>query len=447
MNYADTLKYSIAVFPTLYKSRAAVLNQLFCVNGSGYSWNEDGQIQARGDDGDNRLNELVAIERYIGAGKHKEPAEDTDCIPEELFERRILSTGNQIPADIEERLASTEYTHWYPMSMEYNSLTKLPDNTPTDWLNAAYECATLIVNTPLDADLEDTVAYTAGQFRDVPVFDKKGYKVIGREKNSPEVALEKARKHVIEERQRIYSIAAFALDKMKTQFPNHTFEINPVPTFDANRPFDKKGITPWPMDDAPADFDLCIGPFRKALKFAYSMRRKNQKKDIPYQGLPLGHDERVCSIGPEERFTAESLAYDKDDQGRDAIEVILCCMAQINIEQGRRIALKKVREELNRYFQHEKFEVEHREYIAGLREKAKSDPKVAAQVRILDRIEAQKKTDKYARISGKIPYNADDPLEVEVAEEMHAAQRKMSQEILAMLDNQTKTAGAGEEDE
>jgi hypothetical protein len=238
MNYADTLKYSIATFPTQYKSRAAVLNQLFCVNGSGYSWGDDGERQSRGDD-DGKLNELIALERYIGAGNHKKAAEDTDCIPEELFERRILCTGNKIPADIEERLASTEYTHWYPMTMEYNSLTNLPDNTPTDWLNAAYECATLVVNTPLDVDLEKTVAYTAGQFLDVPVFDDRGYKVVGRKKNSPEVALDKARKHVIEERQRIYNIAAVALEKMTAQFPNHKFEINPVPTFDANRPFEK----------------------------------------------------------------------------------------------------------------------------------------------------------------------------------------------------------------
>ena len=302
------------------------------------------------------------------------------------------------------------------------------------------------MNTPLDVDLEKTVAYTAGQFLDVPIFDKKGYKVVGREKNSPDVAVEKARKHVIEERQRIFKIATFALDKMQKQFPNHTFEINPVPTFDANRSFEKTGITPWPMNDEPADFDLLIEPFKKALRFAYSMRRKNEKKDIPYRGLPLGHDERVCSIGPEERFTAESMAYDKDDQGRDAIEVILCCMAQISVEQGRRIALKKVREELNRYFQHEKWEAEHQEYLAGLREKAKSDPKVAAQVRILDRIEEQKKLDKYSSITAPTPYNPDDPLEVEVAKEMSDARRKMGEEILAML-KKSKTAGAGEEDE
>jgi hypothetical protein len=47
---------------------------------------------------------------------------------------------------------------------------------------------------------------------------------------------------------------------------------------------------------------------------------------------------------------------------------------------------------------------------------------------------------------GTIPYNADDPLEVEVAKEMIAARKQMSEDILAMLDK-TKTAGAGDEDE
>ncbi len=160
MTYADTLKYSIATFPTLYRSRAAVLNQLFCVCGSGYSWDKDGDLQCRGNEDDKKLNELVAIERFIGAGNHKVPAEDTDCIPEELFERRILCTNNRIPADIEERLASTEYTHWYPMSMEYNSLTNLPDNTPTDWLNAAYEYATVFSRSTSNGVFTMSVAHS-----------------------------------------------------------------------------------------------------------------------------------------------------------------------------------------------------------------------------------------------------------------------------------------------
>ena len=358
-----------------------------------------------------RQNELIAIEQWVGAGKHKQPLECMDHIPEELRERLGIISF-KIPADIEERLARTDYTHWYPMSVGYNALEKLPDNIPADWLNAAWKCANLIVNTPLDVDLEKEVRHTTYQFREVPIFDERGYKVIGHEKNSPEEAEKKARKSVIQTRQRVYTIAAQALERMKAQFPDHKFECNPIPAFDANRKMPKTGIIPWPLDESPANFDLLIDPFKKALKFAYSMRRKNQKKDIPYRGLPLGHDERVCSYGPEERFLAHQLEYDKTDQGRDALEVILCCMAQVCIEQGRRSAKKKFLEPLNHYFMMEEWRKE-------AEERAKTDPVFAARIRLVDQMK-----------DGDIVINQDDPNEVEALKQIQQSMKEMSEWLI-----------------
>lgn len=83
MTFNDTLKYDLAIFPTIFPDRAAVLNQLFCVNGSGYDWDEVGNMSSRCGD-TCRDNEVVAIERYIGAGLHKETREDAEYIPPEL---------------------------------------------------------------------------------------------------------------------------------------------------------------------------------------------------------------------------------------------------------------------------------------------------------------------------------------------------------------------------
>jgi hypothetical protein len=418
MTFNDALKLSMAQFPTLYSDRAAVLNQFFVVNGNGMDFSETGELESRHE---RSSNELVAIERYVAAGKHKQPLECVEYVPAELAEH--LFTFHRIPADIEERLAKAEFRHWYPMSEGYNGLEKLPDNIPADWLNAAYECATLIVNTPQDLDLEITAQRNAYQFLDCPIFDEKGYKVIGREKNTREQAEAKALMYLIAERKRIYDIAAKALVTMKAQFPNHKFEFNPPPTWDANRPFDKNDITPWPMEgegerwEGVASWDTIMGSFRKAIKFAYNMRRKNEGKDIPYTGYPIGYGDRAGCLGPEERFKAESLRYDKEDQGRDALEVIMGSMA-----------LKEVRERTNDYFRHQKVEAEHAAYMAKQRELAKTDPKVAARLRIQDRIDA----------GIKPAFDQTDPLEVEAANEMNAARARMALDIKKMLGDATE---------
>jgi hypothetical protein len=432
MTFNDVLKYDLAVFPIIFPNRATVLNQLFVVNGNGMNWNEKGGALESGLGEGPQKNELVAIERFVGAGLHKAPVKDGGYIPTEILKHL---NSMQIPADIEDRLSQTDFTGWYPMSPGFNNLEKLPDNIPADWLNAAFECASLIVHTPLDVNLEKEVQHTIHHFLDVPIFNDKG-KVIGRERNSPEVAEQKARKSVIETRMRIYNIATESLERMTAQFPNHKFEQNPIPTYDKDRPFENTGVInviPWPVNGDTAPFDLIFEPFEKAIRFAYNMRRKNEAKDIPYDGLPLGHDERVCSFGPEERFTVYQMKYDKEDQGRDALEVILSCMAQICLEQGRRIVQKELKERLNDYFRHLKIEADLKIWRTEQEEKAKTDPKVAAHLRILDRIEA----------GIKPAHDINDPLEVEVATEMEIHQKEVMWQLMLELGIETAASEVG----
>ena len=93
----------------------------------------------------------------------------------------------------------------------------------------------------------------------------------------------------------------------------------------------------WPKDGGTAYFGDITGPFRDAIRFAYNIKRKNKDKDIPYKGLPKGRHELVSTFPVVESLSAEQLKYDLDEQGRDALTVILGNMCQIAFEQGRRI--------------------------------------------------------------------------------------------------------------
>ncbi len=67
------------------------------------------------------------------------------------------------------------------------------------------------------------------------------------------------------------------------------------------------------------------------------MKRRNRSKDFDYQGYTQGKNELACCLDPETIFTAENLRYDKENQGRDALEVAVSVAVQLGIEQGRRI--------------------------------------------------------------------------------------------------------------
>lgn len=102
----------------------------------------------------------------------------------------------------------------------------------------------------------------------------------------------------------------------------------------------------WPGDNKTVPFDEIVGPLKKALKFAYSFERINKGKDIPWTGLNIGKRERGTCLPPDESLLAEQLVYNKDDQGRDPLDVLLGIAVQLGIEQGRRITLQKIKESL-----------------------------------------------------------------------------------------------------
>jgi hypothetical protein len=103
-----------------------------------------------------------------------------------------------------------------------------------------------------------------------------------------------------------------------------------------------KALEPFPKSDGRVYFGGVIEPFLKKIRKAYKLRRINENKDIPYTGYPLGHDARGGSLEPVHSFTVGQMKYDKEDQGRDALEVIVGKIFTVVSEQGSRMVRKAV---------------------------------------------------------------------------------------------------------
>lgn len=94
---------------------------------------------------------------------------------------------------------------------------------------------------------------------------------------------------------------------------------------------------PWPKDDATVRFDDIINPLRDAVDQLYTLKRVNKDMDVHWDGLDIGEATKATCHGPDHALSAESLKYDEEEQGRDAMRILLGIAVQLGIEQGRRI--------------------------------------------------------------------------------------------------------------
>lgn len=93
----------------------------------------------------------------------------------------------------------------------------------------------------------------------------------------------------------------------------------------------------WPHDNKPADFEELSAPIVDSIRSAYHLVRSNVQ-DIPYEGLE--HNELNFCHGIANSLTRDMLEYN-EEQGRDALTVLVNCAIQLGIEQGRRIVTEK----------------------------------------------------------------------------------------------------------
>ena len=105
-------------------------------------------------------------------------------------------------------------------------------------------------------------------------------------------------------------------------------------------------LRPWPVDDDKISFDSIVNDFALAIRFAYTLRRKNYWLEIPYNGHDIPEWLKASCLPADQQVTMENLVRQEKDQGRPALDVILGVALQVAMEIGYRRGKKDARLEL-----------------------------------------------------------------------------------------------------
>ncbi len=87
----------------------------------------------------------------------------------------------------------------------------------------------------------------------------------------------------------------------------------------------------WPKDNSTVSFEDLIEPIVCAINFAYTIKRKNINKNVPWNGLNTPNSEHVA-LSPNQTLKAENLKYSEECQGRDALTEIIGIAIRLGIE-------------------------------------------------------------------------------------------------------------------
>lgn len=93
------------------------------------------------------------------------------------------------------------------------------------------------------------------------------------------------------------------------------------------------------------DFSDMAEALRRSVDAAYDLERKDRTKDVPYDGPEIEASAVLStSFTVAEALTAEQLNYDEDNQGRDAMHVILGKAIQLGMEQAYRMMMDEAQD-------------------------------------------------------------------------------------------------------
>ena len=123
LNFENAIKLKRLAWSTLYRRRAQILEQWFCVTGGGDGWHDGAMVSISGREED-------AMERLL-AGE------------EVTWEEEGTSKLEQLEARLRPELVG-QHRSYYPISEEYAGLCTVPDNVRPDWLAGVREMLRLI---------------------------------------------------------------------------------------------------------------------------------------------------------------------------------------------------------------------------------------------------------------------------------------------------------------
>lgn len=104
----------------------------------------------------------------------------------------------------------------------------------------------------------------------------------------------------------------------------------------------------WLEDDGIANFPELVGVIKDTIRQCYTIQRKNENKDVDWKGPDLPESLKSSSLPFDEALQVHNLKYDKEEQGRNAIDIIIGIAIQLGIEQGRRIYKEKIELDVKR---------------------------------------------------------------------------------------------------
>lgn len=377
MSFRNSLLYSMIEYNSIFPTLGAWMDHCFMVIGNGREWSNGNLQDSDGNDGF-----VAALEVAVSQASTSRPV--PDCLRYTLGE-------TDYPTDIQQRMADPIIPHCYGFS-NYSRIGHIPDDITPEWLNAALTCIISVLNTPKEmfsdhADYEGTQAACERILGEIRTrFPDHKFESIHRIKLDPTRPLPKDAHlywplngdpvdlTVLVEH--FYQALLFAYDftpkeanksgmamlrTILNELADDAVWIGQLVTNDEMHDsssleleflmadVDDEERLKHPIyatmekfpksDEAKAYglFDDTLTPKMKAVRKNFKMKRKNEDKDIPYRGYPNGRSSRAGSLEPAERFTAEHMRYDLEDQGRDALEVIMGAMITCASEQGRRI--------------------------------------------------------------------------------------------------------------
>lgn len=373
MTFADDAKYSMIEYHSIYPTFGQYLDHLFVVIGNGLEWNH-------GTLGENNFDQA----KMAALPELERMAMDTNRAGLNIPRSLKYSLGvREIPVDTQKRLDDYTITSAYGFHKEYSCIAHIPDDIQPDWLNAAWAYLQVLVELPPENFMRyrmatsehnmakqehtDTIAAAKNILASLPVrfpnhvFEKP---VITLDPNRPDVPGLKYWSHnyntvdpsIIELIKPFHDAIHFAYrvtpkDKstgearltailrqaaeaaitlghrvVNTKLQEYSILDIPGPI--------KEILTGYPKEDSNVYFEDLVEPFVKMVRKAYSLRRINRKKAVPYSGYPNGFDTRDGTSEPWRRFQVESMKYDEYDQGRDAIRVIVGMMFTVISEIG-----------------------------------------------------------------------------------------------------------------
>ena len=378
MTFADSVKHSMIEYHSIYPTLGQCLDHMFMCIGNGYEWfggtlSENGNDQAK-------MGALPEMERL--ATNQNRPSYNIPRTISYIWETR------EIPIDIQRRLDDYTINSAHGFDKDYSRLSRIPDNVSPDWLNAIWAYLRVIVELPIEKfvryrmacqgsfgqdqiekqkagaerEYEQTIAASKKILSSLPVqypdhvFEKPkitldpnrpdipGLKYWSKDYNTPDPSITELIKpfrdvitfaYKVTPKNYHYPVgltailrkAAKAAIDLGERVTNNKIQDG---LFLEDHTI-KEALKDFPIGKENLRFEEIVSPYIKMIRKVFRLRRINVGKAIPYNGYPAGHGDHG---DPWDRFTPESMEYDKTDQGRDALTVIMNVFFTVVSELG-----------------------------------------------------------------------------------------------------------------